>query len=170
MQPGEAPGTTTEMERRTRGDALDRLEYEDNVLHRLMGSIRDEVRDRRVHGEVVKLFVERMAVRQAAREMVADGLRRRPDLAATRKELEDSSVEGRRRLGLLDEMTRGVQPTNVNHAQDVDGTVAEMAPALRALLRSGDPRSRNRAQIQQLIRIRATVPWAEERTCSRSHS
>jgi hypothetical protein len=118
------------MTRSPKRDAIDQLEYEDVVLPRLLRAMGDENRDRPTHGRVVKLFVERLAVRQAARELVGDALGRVPELSEIGARLQASVPAERGALDHLDEMTRGIAPSNVNQSQDVDSAVSEAAPSL----------------------------------------
>lgn len=108
------------------GDALDQLEYEDQALQKLLAAMADTSLDRREHGVTGKLLVEHLAVREAAREMVADGLRRVPELEWASDRLRSGTERRRERLVALDDMARGVQPVNLNQAQDFDGAVAEI--------------------------------------------
>jgi hypothetical protein len=123
-------GYVKDMTGSSKRDAIDQLEYEDLVLRRLLRAMGDENRDRPTHGRVVKLFVERMAVRQAARELVGDALVRVPQMSETASRLQASIPAEREALDHLDEMTRGIAPHNVNQSQDVDSAVSETAPSL----------------------------------------
>jgi hypothetical protein len=118
------------MTRSSKRDAIDQLEYEDLVLPRLLRAMGDENRDRPTHGRIVKLFVERMAVRQAARELVGDALVRVPQLSEFGARLQAPVPAERAALDHLDDMTRGIAPNNVNQSQDVDSAVSEAAPRL----------------------------------------
>ena len=66
---------------RHRRDALDQLAYEDVALPRLLEAMDDARRDLPQHGRILKLFVERLAVRQAAREALAQAFAASPDLS-----------------------------------------------------------------------------------------
>ncbi|HLK45782.1 MAG TPA: hypothetical protein VKT18_07320 [Acidimicrobiales bacterium] len=117
---------------RHRRDAADQLAYEDVALRRLVEAMGDARRDLPEHGRILKLFVERLAVRQAAREALAQAFAASPDLADLGGRLDASLVEHRRVLDHLDELTRGLRPANVNQGQDVDGAIRDVAPALLA--------------------------------------
>lgn len=108
------------------GDALDQLEYEDMALRELLSALDDPDLDRRQHGIAAKLLVEHLAVRESARELVADGLAKLPELSWAEQDLRAGTERRRERLVRLDEMARGVEPVNINQSQDFDGTVAEM--------------------------------------------
>lgn len=60
-------------------DALDQLRYEDIVLRHLLDAMADASCDDPTHGRMVKLFVERLAVREAARELVGEALAQLPN-------------------------------------------------------------------------------------------
>lgn len=113
-------------------DALDQLLFEDKILVRLLGALHDEGQNRRRHGRTIKVFVERMAVRQAARELVVEAVASIPELSGLSTRLHDQVPEARQRLDRLDELTRGVASTNLNQAQDVDAAIAAMEPLIRA--------------------------------------
>jgi hypothetical protein len=117
---------------RHRRDAVDQLEFENIALGRLLHAINDPGRDRRLHGRAIKLFVERLAVREAARELIAEALARVPELADLSARLLGRTPGDRQALDRLDDMTRGIAPTNVNQAQDLDGAISAMTPRLLA--------------------------------------
>jgi hypothetical protein len=116
---------------RPKGDALDRLEYEDRALLELARAFADEGLDRRQHGEIVELLIEHLAIREAAREIVADGLAKVDEVRGLADRLRAGTVARRADLVRLEELGRGVQPTNLNQGQDIDAVVAEILPALR---------------------------------------
>ena len=118
--------------RRQKPDAVDQLKYEDAVLPRLLGAINDDRRDRLQHGKAVKVFVERLAVREAAREMVGEALMPFDELAAVSACFRATTPEHRLALDRLEEMTRGVAAIKVNQGQNVDDVIAEVAPFLLA--------------------------------------
>jgi len=117
--------------RRPRGDALDRLEYEDRALLALVRAFGDDSLDRRDHDEVVGLLVEHLAVREAARELVAESLVKVDEVRVQAERLAAGTVEGRADLVRVEELARGVQATNLDQGQDVDAAVAEILPGLR---------------------------------------
>jgi hypothetical protein len=117
------------------GDAIDLLDYEDRAVSELLRAFSDDALDRSQHGEVVKLLVEHLAVRQAAREELADVVAAVPPLAAVERRLRAGIPERRAELRQLDELTRGVEPINVNQGQDVDAVVTRVRPALEAEIR-----------------------------------
>lgn len=108
------------------GDALDQLEYEDQALEKLLAAFDDPNLDRRQHGIAAKLLVEHLAVREAARELLADGIAEEPELSWASERLRSGTERRRARLRTLDEMARGVEPVNVNQAQDFDRAVEEL--------------------------------------------
>jgi hypothetical protein len=114
------------------GDAVDQLQFEDIVLPRVLHAINNKSLDRRLHGRAVKLFVERLAVREAARELIGEALAPVPELSDLSTRLLDRTPQGRQTLDRLDEMTRGVGPTNINQGEDVDGVIFSIAPQLLA--------------------------------------
>jgi hypothetical protein len=59
---------------KTTADALDRLEYEDRALLQLVGVVGDGTLDLRQRDELVQQLVAHLAVREAARELVVEGL------------------------------------------------------------------------------------------------
>ena len=117
------------------GDAIDLLDYEDRAVTELLGAFSDDTLDRVQHGEVVKLLVEHLAVRQVAREELADAVAGVPALAALERRMRDGVAERRTELRRLDELTRGVQPINVNQGQDTDAAVAQARPRLEEEIR-----------------------------------
>jgi len=121
-----------------KADAIDQLQYENAVLPRLLHAMQDAGRDRLQHGRIVKLFVERLAVRQAARELIGRALGSDQASAELAQEFTGQRTEHRRQLDELDEMTRGLAPTNVNQGQSVDDVVLEMAPGLLAEIRQDE--------------------------------
>jgi hypothetical protein len=150
------------------GTALDLLEYEDRALLHVLDEFEAE-EDRLQHGMLGRLFVEHLAVRQAARESVADRLADVPAAADLSERLEFGLRERRTELARLDEMGRGMQPINLNQGQDFDGTLAPIARTLRdeighdladliPALRSRIPQ----AQLKQLLagarRVRRHAP------------
>ncbi len=115
---------------RRRRNALDQLEYEDVALLRLLRAMHDEHKDPRQHGRILKILVERMAVRQAAREAIARSLASFPELSAVATRLDERLAQHRSALDDLDDLTRGLAPTNVNQGQDVDRAVERIEPDL----------------------------------------
>ena len=118
------------MPEHARRDALDQLEYEDNALRELLAVMADPSLDRMQHGMAGKLFVEHLAVRESAREAVADGLEKVPALAPLAGEIRSSTTRRREELRHLDEMARGVQPVNLNQSQDFDAAVERVREPL----------------------------------------
>jgi hypothetical protein len=110
--------------------ALDQLEYEDLAIAHILDEF-DTQRDRLRHGMLGRLFVDHLAVRQAARETVAAALARLPTASDLGERLVIGMHERRRELASLDELTRGVQPMNLNQGQDFDGAMAPIAQAVR---------------------------------------
>lgn len=119
-----------------RGDALDQLEYEDRALLEILDEFDDDRLDRLEHGLAGKLLIEHLAVREAARQAVADGLRGARGLEPLARRLEAGTEARRQRLSTLDEMARGIQPVNLNQGQDFDAHVVELEPALREEIRA----------------------------------
>jgi hypothetical protein len=117
------------------GDAIDLLDYEDRAVSELLAASSDAALDRSQHGEVVKLLVEHLAVRQVAREELADVVAGVPALAALERRMRAGVPERRAELRELDELTRGVEPINVNQGQDTDAVVARLRPALEEEIR-----------------------------------
>ena len=113
-------------------DAVDQLQYEDTVLRRLLYALDDESRDHSVHGRIAKLFVERLAVREAARELVGEAITSVPELSSVSARLDARVPRDRKDLDHLDELTRGIRTANINQAQDVDAEIAGMVPRLLA--------------------------------------
>ncbi len=116
------------------GDALDQLEYEDRALLQLLEDF-EKADDRLDHGIAGKLFVEHLAVREAARESIAASLSEDAQLSALGEQLEHGTAERRTDLGRLDELARGVQPINLNQGQNFDAAMASVAESLRADIR-----------------------------------
>ena len=119
-----------------RGDALDQLEYEDRALLEILDEFDDRRLDRLDHGLAGKLLIEHLAVREAAREAVADGLRGARGLEPMADRLEAGTETRRQRLATLDEMARGIQPVNLNQGQDFDAHVGQLEPGLREEIRA----------------------------------
>ena len=113
-------------------DALDQLRFEDIVLSRLLIALSDKGQNRRRHGRTIKTFIERMAVRQAARELVLEAVAPVPELAAMSADLRAGVPDARAQMDQLDELTRGIASTNLNQAQDVDAAIDAIEPHLRA--------------------------------------
>jgi hypothetical protein len=111
-------------------DALDQWVYEDQALTRMLAVLEDSSLHQGAHGRMVKLFVERLAVREAAREYTAEALARVPELSLTAAHLQESVLTNRQDLDRLDALTRGLRPTNINQGQDVDSQIAEMSRRL----------------------------------------
>jgi hypothetical protein len=80
----------------------------------------------------VKLFVERLAVREAARELIADALAPVPELSHLSTRILEGTPADRQALDHLDDLTRGIAPTNINQGQDVDAFISDIAPHLLA--------------------------------------
>lgn len=102
---------------RTQGDALDRLEYENKAVRELLRAFADDDLDRSKHGEVIKLFTEHLAIREAAREYVVESIGAVPELRDVSERWKDGTSERRRRLARLEESTRGVEAINVTRAR-----------------------------------------------------
>lgn len=113
------------------GTALDQLEYEDRALVHILDEFEAQT-ERLQHGMLGRLFVEHLAVRQAAREAVAVALEQLPTAADLAERMDIGLKERRQELARLDELARGVQPINLNQGQDFDGTLAPVAAAVRA--------------------------------------
>jgi hypothetical protein len=133
------------------GDALDQLEYEDRALEKILEEF-ERSSDRLEHGVAGKLFVEHLAVREAARETIATALEADgvdDALADIGKRLADGTERRRRALVRLDELARGIQPINLNQGQDFDAAVEEVSSSLRGEIASdlNDLLPRLRAQI-----------------------
>lgn len=111
-------------------DALDQLEYDDVALLHLLRAIEDPQHDYLDHGRAVKVFVERLAVRQAARELIADSLASEPSLVLLASRFDLDPTSHRRTLDRLDDLTRGLRPNAVNQGQDVRVVVDELAEQL----------------------------------------
>jgi len=118
--------------RNRKANVADQLEYEDRALLELFSALEDPDLDRVEHGRVVKLFVERLAIRESAVEIIADRLARLPDVAGVASGLRVRTPERRRMLDRLEELTRGVAPPNIDQAQDVDGAIEQIKSALLA--------------------------------------
>ena len=135
-----------------RGTALDQLEYEDRALLEIMDGF-ERASERLEHGMAGKLFVEHLAVREAAREAVAEALRERPGVDDVVARLEDGVPERRRELARLDELARGVQPINLNQGQDFDAVARPVIGTLRAEID---------AELKTVLpSVRAVVPGRE---------
>lgn len=119
------------MTKSTRADALDRLEYEDRALLELARVFGDDSLDRRQHGEGVASLIEHLAIREAARELVADGLAEVDELRGEAARLRADTAEQRGHLARLEELGRGVQATNLNQGQDIDAVVVDVLADLR---------------------------------------
>ncbi len=113
------------------GNAVDQLEYEDRALLEILGQFQ-EAHDRLQHGMAGKLFVEHLAVREAARESVAECLRGHDRLSDLADRLEHGLPERREQLARLDELARGVQPINLNQGQNFDAIAEPVAAQLRS--------------------------------------
>lgn len=151
------------MRKRPRGDALDRLEYEDRALLELARTFADEGLDRRQHGEIIELFIEHLAIREAARELVAERLTKVDELRGQADRLRAGTVERRADLARLEELGRGVQATNLNQGQDVDAVVADILPGLRRHI-DGElgeiiPAIRRRVSAQQRAKLLPTARY-----------
>jgi hypothetical protein len=146
-----------------RGDALDRLEYEDRALLELARAFGDDSLDRRQHGEIIELFIEHLAIREAARELVADALAAVDELQGEAARLKADTVEQRADLARLEELGRGVQPTNLNQGQDIDAVVTDVLPGLRRRI-DGElgeviPEVRRRLSAQQRSKLLPTARY-----------
>jgi hypothetical protein len=115
--------------------ALALLEHEDRALLVILDRFEGE-RDELAHGEAGQLLVEHLTLRQAAREQVAMALRQEPAVADLVESLSGDDEEARADLVQLDEMARGVDPTDLDRGQPFDRTVNEVAGPLRRQIRT----------------------------------
>lgn len=111
-------------------NALALLEHEDRALLAILDRFESES-DVLAHGRAGQLLVEHLALREAAREQVALALRREPAVADLAESLAQDAVQHRADLVRLDEMARGVHPTNLDQGQPFDETVNRIAGPLR---------------------------------------
>jgi hypothetical protein len=119
--------------RRNTGDALDLLESEDrlvkNVLANLATTQGQTVTQQSDHGNLCKQLVRRMAVREAARDHIAQMLA--PTALSEIGERLGQDMSARRgAMNTVEEMSRGIQGIHLNAGQDFDGAVK----ALRAIV------------------------------------
>jgi hypothetical protein len=126
--------TRTAQTKPPNGDALDQLEFEDRTLLKVLDDF-DDAADRLEHGMAGKLFVEHLAVREAAREAAARALLDEPAVSDLAQRLEDGIVERRQALTKLEELARGVQPIILNQGQDFDAVVERVGRSLRSEIR-----------------------------------
>lgn len=137
------------------GDALDQLEYEDRAINQLLDDLEDPRADRNDHGQAAKLFVEHLAVREAAREYVAEALRRERGLTEVGDTMLRATERRRRELGHLDELGRGIQPINLDQGQDFTAAIEAIKADLRREIGT---------------ELRETVPLIRQRLPERSRA
>jgi hypothetical protein len=111
--------------------ALDLLEYEDRALLEIVDEFESN-NDRLEHGIAGKLLTEHLAVREAARERVAEALEGLSGVTDIVDRLEEGLPARRQALGQLDELARGVRPMNLNQGQDFDSPARAIARSLQA--------------------------------------
>jgi hypothetical protein len=116
------------------GDVLDLLRYEDHavrqVLHEFESSADDSPQGRLQHGHAGKLLVEHLAIREAAKEQLADSLALVPETSDIARALMAGEDSRREALAQLDEMARGIQAINLNQGQDFDAEVRTVSDLL----------------------------------------
>jgi hypothetical protein len=113
------------------GDALELLEYEDRVLERLLDRLLADD-DALTHGVAGKLLISHLAVREAAKEMVADALDAHRIASGPGARLEAGTMARREMIARLDDMARGLRPIDLNQGQDFDAAVEPLRRLLTA--------------------------------------
>jgi hypothetical protein len=115
--------------RRHGDDAVDLLESEDrfikDVFARLAITEGRSVTQRSEHGNLDKQLVRRMAVREAARDHIAEVLLR-TWLVETGKRLRQGLSARRGAMDNVEEMSRSIQGIYLNSGQDFDGAVKSL--------------------------------------------
>jgi hypothetical protein len=97
---------------KARPDAVDQLEHEDRLVTTLFEEFAATLGDKWKHGSAGELLVQHLAVREAAKQLIAETLSTHDGLEELSRDLVGEAEERRRHLDRLDEMARGVQPTN----------------------------------------------------------
>jgi hypothetical protein len=120
--------------RRKGGDALDLLEQEDRAIAALFtqlgSSTGPAVKDRYDHGNQSKRLTRRIAFREAAKADLVRVLGLDPELEELRVHLAGAVEQRRDAMNVLDQMSRGVRPIDLNKTQDLDGAIDELRRAV----------------------------------------
>jgi len=117
-----------------RDDALDVLKGEDQNLVELFeqffGSTGSGVTARTRHGNLGKQLIRRMAVREAARDHLADALVTTTLSDVSRRFFQDTTRR-RQAIDHIEDMSRGIQGLYLNTHQDFDGAVADLCDIVK---------------------------------------
>ncbi len=109
------------------GTALDVLEYEDHHLHALFEQLAatcgPSVTERSAHGDLGKQLVRRLAVREAARLDIVQGLASVEGLSEVLSDMNGAIESRRNAIDRLDVMARGVTAMDLNKGQDFEAAI-----------------------------------------------
>ena len=143
-----------------RDDALDVLKGEDQNLVELFdqffASTGSAVTARTRHGNLGKQLVRRMALREAARDHLADALGT-TTLSDVSARFYQNTARRRQAIDHIEEMSRGIQGIYLNTHQDFDGAVADLRdivqPEIAWELKSAIPFVESTIPAEQRTRI-----------------
>lgn len=148
--------------RRKDGDALDVLERQDRALMTLFADLdssrgRPGVLERYEHGNQSKRLIRRIAYREAAKADLLSVLADDRRFDAVREHLIGAAEERRNAMNVLDLMSRGVRPIDLNKTQDLDGAIDDLrrvaAPEIRWELEEGIATVRDLLSSEQRARL-----------------
>jgi hypothetical protein len=116
-----------ETSRHEDGDAVGLLKKEDRAIEEVLRRFCETenssaVENRSDHGNMGKQLVRRMAVREAAREHIADVLAR-SELSEISIHLREGCTARREAMNRIENMSRSIQGIHLNAGQDFDGAV-----------------------------------------------
>lgn len=122
---------TTKRSDGDRGDALDVLEREDNRIRLLFERLaapanRSPVIERYDRGNVCKQLIRRVAIRESARDDIADALAKDGRFTAVTDRLGEHRELRRETMDHMEHMARGIQGIALNEGQDFDGAVTAL--------------------------------------------
>lgn len=118
--------------------SLDLLEREDRRIMELWRQIDEKrgtsVEDRADYGNLAKLLIRHLAVREAAALDVADGLSQEQPLRGLGERFAGQPESRREHMDRVERLSRGIQGIDLNTGQDFDGALLELFAVLRPQL------------------------------------
>jgi hypothetical protein len=114
----------------TQSTSLDLLYHEDCRILMLGDRVAEKrgpsVEERSQYGDLAKLLIRHLALREAALNDVASVLRRLPETMAISDQFVGDPEPRRRQMGIVERMSRGVQGISLNTGQDFDGELSAL--------------------------------------------
>jgi hypothetical protein len=112
------------------GDAVELLEKEDRAIEEVLRRFCETenssaIENRSDHGNMGKQLVRRMAVREAAREHIADVLAR-SELSEISIRFRQGCTARRAAMNRIEKMSRSIQEIHLNAGQDFDSAVESL--------------------------------------------